>query len=56
MPHRVKKEVWLGPRGLEPPTIAKTRKNIAPYLKKNKNRGGGMICSSRAKHGIAPNY
>ena len=43
MPCRVRKEVWL-----EPPAGARIRKKTKttrPYLKKNKNKRGGYLCS-----------
>ena len=46
MSGRVRKEVQLGPAGLEPTAGARIIK---------KKEGGG-ICAPRAKHGIVPHF
>ncbi len=47
LPCRVRKEVYLVPRRVEPPARAKISK------KRKRNKGGG-ICAPRAKHEIVP--
>ena len=58
MPYMVRKEVWLGPAGLEPPAGARIgrEKKGSTTITNKKIRGWavGIICAPRAKHRIAP--